>query len=441
MRNTHIPPRSAQRGAAALAVAMILLFGMTMVAFYANRGLLFEQRTSANQYRATSAFEVAEAGIEWAAARLNEPKRIDTACAASASAGDPTFRDKYVPYSSLAPVGFAPGVTRTGCRLPATGAWVCSCPNTGGTPNLGAANEPSFTVQFAPVPGDAESVEIRADGCTGQGTQCVPASTLGASDAWAQVRVVHKFLPALRTIPQSALTAGGSATFGGTINVVNLDAGTHGITINSGLGAPAAAAHATTLPGTPAEGSVVANDSSLASLNMRDTTGNAIFRAYFGQTMADFKNDRTTTVICDVSVAGSCPAGATLCAGGAACGSEVVTAVAGARTRLWVDAALQFTASNLTTSLGSAAAPVLLVTPFDVTFDATQTMYGMLYGASPSWQFLGSGPANVVGALVTRANFVNAGNLSLSFDPGVLAGLQTGVGSMVRVPGSWRDFN
>ena len=61
-----------QRGAVALVVALVLLFGMTLIAFFANRTMIFEQRTSANQYRYTKAFEVADAGIEWAIARLND---------------------------------------------------------------------------------------------------------------------------------------------------------------------------------------------------------------------------------------------------------------------------------------------------------------------------------------------------------------------------------
>ena len=67
MRRGHGP----RRGAASLVVVMILFFIITLVAAYTSRNLLFEQRTSANQYRATLAFETADAGIEWAIARLN----------------------------------------------------------------------------------------------------------------------------------------------------------------------------------------------------------------------------------------------------------------------------------------------------------------------------------------------------------------------------------
>ncbi len=42
-----------QRGAAALVVTMLLLFAMVLVAAFANRHLVFEQRSAANQARST----------------------------------------------------------------------------------------------------------------------------------------------------------------------------------------------------------------------------------------------------------------------------------------------------------------------------------------------------------------------------------------------------
>ena len=51
-----------QRGVAALVVTLLLFAAMCLVAAYAHRGVLFEQRASANQYRAAQAFEAAEIG-------------------------------------------------------------------------------------------------------------------------------------------------------------------------------------------------------------------------------------------------------------------------------------------------------------------------------------------------------------------------------------------
>jgi Tfp pilus assembly protein PilX len=84
-----------QRGAAALVVVMVLFFIVALVAAYTSRNLIFEQRTSANQYRSTQAFEAAEAGIDWALAMLNGG-RIDAACRAhtDASTTDDSFRQR-----------------------------------------------------------------------------------------------------------------------------------------------------------------------------------------------------------------------------------------------------------------------------------------------------------------------------------------------------------
>ena len=59
MRNQRATSCSAQRGAAALVVVMVLFFIISLVAAYASRNMIFEQKTSANQYRSTAAMEAA----------------------------------------------------------------------------------------------------------------------------------------------------------------------------------------------------------------------------------------------------------------------------------------------------------------------------------------------------------------------------------------------
>ena len=73
-------PKRSQRGAGTLAVTLMLLLVISIVAFYLNRGVLFEQRASGNQTRATLAQEIAEAGIEWATGMLNSPYDIGADC-------------------------------------------------------------------------------------------------------------------------------------------------------------------------------------------------------------------------------------------------------------------------------------------------------------------------------------------------------------------------
>jgi hypothetical protein len=408
--------RESQQGAASLVVAMILLFGMTMVAFYANRGLLFEQKTSANQYRATSAFELAEAGIEWATARLNEPQKINASCGASAGVSDKTFRDKYLRHTATPTFNPVSLNAAAACRLPASGTLVCSCPD-GALPSLGTDSEPRFAVKFSTA--GPETVEIRSVGCTA-GTQCIEGST--TSDATAIVRVILKLLPTLRSDPQAALTAGGDVTLGGTTDNIINDTANNFMTVN-------AASLRVTWPGAP-----------VITLSTPEPPENAVFRAYFGQDMADYKANAATTVVCDANVVfgGLCPAGSVPCIGGVACASQVVNEIAKGRTQFWIDAELTFTDANVPVGgVGSSNSPVLLASAHTLTFSGTRPLYGVLFGASQSWDIVGLGTTEVRGAIIARNDFNSTGNFTLRYDPLVLQKLRPAAGEMVRVPGSW----
>ena len=87
--------RRAQRGASTLVVTLLLLFAGSIAALYVNRGVLFEQRSSANQMQATLAQEVAEAGLEWVTGMMNSPFDVGTDCAFLTTT-NLSFRKKYV---------------------------------------------------------------------------------------------------------------------------------------------------------------------------------------------------------------------------------------------------------------------------------------------------------------------------------------------------------
>ena len=64
---------STQRGAVTIIVTIVLLLAMTSLALFANKSVNLEQKTGANYYRYTQAFDVAEAGFDRAVARLQIP--------------------------------------------------------------------------------------------------------------------------------------------------------------------------------------------------------------------------------------------------------------------------------------------------------------------------------------------------------------------------------
>ena len=90
--------RGAQRGAGAIVAVVLLYVAMAIIVIFANRNLIFEQKTSANQYRSTLALEAAEAGIEWASTMLNKSGLINNTCIDLTSGSGFSFRDKYLDY-------------------------------------------------------------------------------------------------------------------------------------------------------------------------------------------------------------------------------------------------------------------------------------------------------------------------------------------------------
>ena len=62
--------RTKQGGAAILSISVIILFLITFVTLYANRGAILEQKMSANQYNHSGSFEAAQGGIDYTMAWL-----------------------------------------------------------------------------------------------------------------------------------------------------------------------------------------------------------------------------------------------------------------------------------------------------------------------------------------------------------------------------------
>ena len=414
--------RTSQQGAAALAIVMILLLAMTILAAFANRSLIFEQRSSANQYRSTIAAETAEAGLEWAQALLNDGRRVDAQCLPAAD--QPTsFRERYAPKSSPDAAIEPVTTVRPGCSLGATGL-SCHCPAAGG-PTEWVGNDPSFTVEFAAVTGDPEAIRITARGCSSRGSQCVPGTGSARADAAAAAQAIFKLRPALRTTPVAALTTGGSVVLDGW-QLANADHATHGLLIDAGGaitlgGTPPLLS---TLPGSPVENALIEGDEALARLAAADASGSAFFAALFGGTPAQFAAAPATRRI----------AGCTA----VSCGTALRTAYAEGDTSFFVDGDLQLDAAGWPgAAVGSADRPLLLVVGGALRFNGSFPAHGLIYAADSS--FDPGGAIDLHGALVARGGLSGSSNGRVSYSPAVLQRLRSAAGPWVRVPGSWRD--
>ncbi|HJV63145.1 MAG TPA: PilX N-terminal domain-containing pilus assembly protein [Albitalea sp.] len=414
-----------QRGAAALIVTLILFFVMTLVAAYANRNNIFEQRASANQYRATQAAEAAEAGVEWALAMLNDPRPIDEQCRPSAE--DTSFRERYLHVDAVS--GSQSPATWDDLGTPTTlqavcvrqgAGWDCSCPAAGrSVPALAseADDSPAFVVAFASH-GRPGVVSLQASGCTRLAGPC-NAGAAAPADATATLHADVGLLPGLVTLPVAPLTVKGSVHAGrAALGLHNGDADSGGATVQAGAEFVAANASLTTAPGAPVAGSIIESDAALAAM-----PADRLFVAFFGLDKAQWQQHPAVARV-------RCPPD---------CGSTVLAAIADAGTNrmIWVDGDLPLRGPI---RLGDPDRPVLIVCSGAARLEGPVTVHGLVYAASLSWQDGGSGPGLVRGAAISETGYWGDAAADLVYDAHVLAALRTWTGSFVRVAGSWRDF-
>lgn len=436
-----------QHGAATLAVVMVLFFIISLVAAYTNRNIIFEQRTSANQFRSTQALEVAEAGLEWAVSMLNF-ERIDGSCVRSTALTDNNFRSRYLAIDDasgkITPVPNTSGGDLTPTCVWTGSGWSCSCPTTGATTpsaSTGSAQAPAFKVRFKRVIDSADAYSgdpkqpsvmwVQVAGCTRLDSQCLSFDGLGSP---SEGRVVVASLVALGgravTLPQAALTAqaGVNITGSGSLSAYNTGPGTSGLAVHSGGTVAATTLVARGAPGSPSGSSLIQNDSALtlaavaaaASAN-EFTTQDRMFASIFNLRPDNFRTQQAAVEL-------TCPPGG--------CTASTVNAALAQKPGrpLWLSDKL-----TVDSNIGSTALPALLVVNGNVEFTAAATVYGLVYTRTGNW--VTSGTGTFVGAVVAEGSVTGTGITTIAYDADVLRRVRFNIGSFVRVPGSWRDFS
>lgn len=422
-------PAGRQRGVATLVVVMALFFVISLVAAYASRNLIFEQRTSANQYRSTQAFEAAEAGIEWALAMLNAG-RVDATCQPTADDTFDSFRARFLRLDAASgqftPATWLNGATneplRAICVRTAAG-WNCSCPRDS-APAIAAADGigsfPAFSVRFQGVGRDG-LVRAISVGCTSGNAACLAQEFGSAGDAAAVVSSVIGLARALPTIPAAPLTTRSDiAVAQADWWIVNTTAGSSGLAIQAGGTVDAPGARHEIVAGSMASRAaatmVVAEDEALAA-----TPADKWFLSLFGVDRDTFKRQPATVrVVCEGD-----------------CGGRLQDAVANNPGRpLWVSGDLVI-GGDIT--LGSETEPVLIVAEGNITLGSPGIrIHGLVHTQAAVWTTDGSG--RVIGAVTAEGRAVGATAPDLYYDIGALATLRNGMGSFIRVPGGWKDF-
>jgi hypothetical protein len=400
------------RGAASLGVVVVWLVAASLVVLYVNRALVFEQRASANQLRATLAFEAAEAGAEWSLATLGHPGPVDAACQAAAAGGPSapgSLRARLLQEDPLT-AGFTAGPAQAGCSKPPGGAWQCSCPASGAPEWPAGAAAAAFAVRVEP------GLHPRTFGLVSTG--CANASGFcGAeqADAHAQVRVSVAAVPLLAHAPTAALMAQGAITLGAGALVANTDEPSGGTTAVAGRDiASDAGTQLVSQPGRPGAASLAPQDA-----HLRDTS---VWTQFLGMGPALYRE---------------LPGVHVLACGAQCSAADVSTAWAGgARPVLWVDGGLVLDAGL---PLGSVQAPLLLVVDGPLRLGGTVQAWGLAVAGSITWDATGGGGARWQGALLAQHDIAMTGGAQVHFDAEVLQQLAR-LQAFVRIPGGWHDF-
>ena len=419
--------RGRQSGIAALAVTVLLVFAMLLGIGFVNRNLIFEQRASANQYRATQAFEAAEAGLEWAVARLADNQRIGSDCLPSTDAAAPSFRNRHLGWSPTS-AAFSPLTWQSGgVAIPvqpacvrAEAGWICSCP---------AANAASLVVPATLAPAPAFSVRFQAAaqpglvrivvvGCSSLGGPCAPGAG-GGVDATATVQALLGLVPALRTAPAAALTVRGDVgADAGGLGVHNRDAASGGLALHAGGAVGALPARTSAPAGAPSTAAIADHDAVLAG-----SSADRFVATYLG---LDRERWAAQPMVRRVACSGDC----TLVLQTAIASDDGASMV-----HIEGDADLVGPAS-----FGSPDRPVLIVARGALRLHGAVTVVGVLHGGSVAWSSPAASGARVRGAVLSESDYGGDGTPDIAYDADVLLRLRREAGLFTRVAGSWRDF-
>jgi PilX N-terminal len=442
--------RKPQRGMAALTVVMVLFFVMALVAAYTNRNLVFEQRISANSYRATRALEAADAGVEWTIGMLNAG-RITATCNPpdpAQAAGLTDFRSRYLVPALNAQSGefdafglpwgqvLANRVYPT-CVI-VNGAPRCACPALGeaaaaiNLPGDGVAS--AFRITFRLFNDDTVrggAMQLVARGCANPGagdTSCIAQAddpnAPPVVDGTTTVITTLGLVRALPVAPKATLTAGTTITANapGELQISNGDF-TTGLTAHAGVSLSAAASSRFIGPAGSGSDGRIDSDATLADLAAQGAE--PWFRALFALDAGSYRR-QPAVVRLD-------------CAAGCDRARIAAALVLNPRNPIWADGDVDLddAAGGVVDDLGTAADPMMLIVNGNLTISGDANIRGFAHANQINWT---APAATWDGALVSATSFTATTVATLRYDKALLDTIRLRYGSFVRAPGGWNLF-
>jgi Tfp pilus assembly protein PilX len=417
-----------ERGAATLVVVMVLFLVMALLAAYANRSLLFEQRVSGNFFRASASLEASEAGIEWTLAQLNGTA-VDGACKPVA-AGGRRFADRYLTIDPADRRLTATSVERTDiadcARDVASDSWICRCRDAAAahTPRSAIVNgeqSPSFGVQIE-AGSRGGTMNLFITGCTTSALQDCGGNAANLSKQQVSRNLLQAMVglvSAVRNPPASPLVVRGNVESTGTgLGLHNTDARSNGmLAALGGSWTGMVDGRLESVPGTPVSQTVAQTDPTLQGT----ADAEAVFKMFMGASSAKYREHPSLRKLsCDGD-----------------CADAIDTAYKAGQRIFWVDGTLTIGSNKV---LGSISDPVLIVASDGVALDGAFQLNGMLVTLGDvNWTNTGSAPSVINGIVLVGGAMVTEGRMDIVYQQAVADHLRNRMGSYVRVPGGWID--
>lgn len=415
-----------QRGAATIVIVMALFLVMALLAAYANRSLLFEQRMASSYARASLSQEAAEAGVEWTLAQLNSTG-LDAACMPVATDGK-RFVDRYLVVNaadrSISPATSDSKFVADCARDVGNGGWACRCPAVDAAyaspPVIGGDDlTPSFGVRMDPADRGG-TVMLKVLGCTSSVVSNCSATMAEVSKnqlALTSLSVRLALVSAVRTPPAAPLIVkGGIRSTGAGLGLHNSDARSAGqLASMGGDWVGMVDSRLESVPGTASSLMVGRNDGVLGKV---DTD---VFKMFMGTSLARYpQHPALRTVTC-----------------GGDCSEAIDEAYKAGQRILWVDGNLALASNKV---LGTLADPLLIVAKGDVALAGPLQINGMLVAnGALRWDNDSGMPSVVNGIVLVGAGMETVGRMDIVYQQAVADQLRNRMGSYVRIPGGWLD--
>lgn len=415
-----------QRGATTLVTVMLLFFIMALVAGYASRNLVLEQRIARQQQAQAASQEAAEQGLQRALMWLNAGK-LDQACRPSADASDPLadrLADRLLRFDETGRIGVPPQAL--GSPQPSDApftllcdrrldneAWSCQCPRSLQPEALqadGQARE-SMLLRVRPQAADAGpgrvALSIRA--CAAASSDCRNAA--GELPLAERVQALA-LLPALKMPPVSALVATGAVQLGSGMQLQHNHAAQGGVALQAGGGVSGSRDGVLGPAGAAADDALLEQIAGLAALD-----ADALSRQHFGLPLAaQLQQPGLRQLVCERD-----------------CSRALAARVAAGHRLLWHEGDLQLDRDLV---MGSAEQPLLLLVRGSLRLLGPQRLHGLVFVAGDlEWRNASGVRSLLSGALLVAGDVQAERGASVVYDAATLQRLRERSGSWLALPG------